>query len=92
MCVRGSQRWASEKHHVELEAAAEKDSGQSHKQTNELICWLIEHRLSIKSLSMFAVPKNKEEKKDRRKERKKVNNSQKKGHERANWETEGGRL
>lgn len=32
----------------------EKDSRQSHKQTNELIFWLIEHHLSIKSLSMFA--------------------------------------
>ncbi len=64
-------RGSSEKYHVELEAAAEKDSGQSHKQTNELICWLIEHRLSIKSLSMFAVLKNKrEERKERRKERK----------------------
>lgn len=56
----GSQTWVLEKHHVELEAAVEKDSRQSHKQTNELICWLIEqHCLSIKSLSMFSVLKNK---------------------------------
>lgn len=60
----------------------EKDLGQSHKQTNELICWLIEHRLSIKSPSMFAVLKNK---KGERKEKQK-------GHDGTNWETEGGRL
>lgn len=62
-----------------------KDSGQNRKQTNEMICGLIEHRLSMKSFSVVAVRGEK----TKRKEWRKVHNLQKKGHKRARRDTEG---